>query len=146
MKTRIQSLYRNRISENMDQMLNQIGQSFKSESETTRMIVVSDSDLTKNLYNPNNQQISPIGYNNWERFVFKGNEQFIINSIEYLLDDFGLLEARGKEVKLRLMNKVKIEEERKFWQFLNIAFPLLLLILGGIVFNYFRRRKFKTNS
>jgi ABC-type uncharacterized transport system involved in gliding motility auxiliary subunit len=123
-------------------MLNEIGEEFKSASEKTKMIVISDSDFAKNLYSPNNNRISPLGFNQWEQFTFKGNQQFVFNSIEYLLDDKGLIEARGKDVKLRLLNKVKIQNERRYWQFMNIGFPLLFLVCIGLLYNYLRRRKY----
>lgn len=139
---RFESFFNNRVSERMSNMLNEIGEEFKSTSERTKMIVVSDSDFAKNLYSPGNNRISPMGYNQWEQFTFKGNQQFLFNAIEYLLDDKGLIEARGKDVKLRLLNKVKIQSERRIWQFINIGLPLLFLACIGFVFNYFRRRKY----
>jgi len=137
-----ESFFNNRVSEAMNTMLVQNDQAFKSQSDPTKMIVISDSDFAKNLYSPNNNRISPLGFNQWEQFTFKGNQQFIFNAIEYLLDENGLIEARGKDVKLRLLNKVKIQKERSFWQFLNIGLPLIFLILIGIVYNFTRKRKY----
>jgi gliding-associated putative ABC transporter substrate-binding component GldG len=137
-----ESFFNNRVTERMNSMLNEIGEEFKPESNSTKMIVISDSDFAKNLYSPNNNRISPLGFNQWEQFTFKGNQQFVFNAIEYLLDDKGLIEARGKDVKLRLLNKVKIQKERRFWQFLNIGFPLLFLACIGILYTFIRRRKY----
>lgn len=137
-----ESLFNNRVSERMETMLQDIGQDFKSESAPAKMIIVSDADFTKNLYNPSNNRISPIGYNNWEKFTFKGNQQFIYNCIEYLLDDRGLIEARGKEVKLRMLDKVKIQDERTKWQLINIGLPLVFLLIIGLIYNFLRRRRF----
>ncbi|GLR20059.1 gliding motility-associated ABC transporter substrate-binding protein GldG [Portibacter lacus] len=137
-----ESFFKNRVSERMSSMLQDLGEEFKDKSEPTRMIFISDSDFAKNLYSPANNRISPLGFNQWEQFTFKGNQQFIFNAIEYLLDDKGLIAARGKDVKLRLLNKVKIQNERKYWQFLNIGLPLLFLIVLGIIYNFIRRRKY----
>ncbi len=137
-----ESFFKNRVSERMNGMLNQIGESYRSEGEKTKMIVVSDAGFVKNLYSPTTQRISPLGFNQWEQFTFKGNQQFVFNAIEYLLDERGLLEARGKDVKLRLLNNVAIQNERGYWQFLNIGFPLIFLIVIGLIYTFMRRRKY----
>ncbi len=137
-----ESLFKNRVSENMNGMLQDIGKSFKETSIKTKMIVISDSDFAKNLYSPKTNRISPIGFNQWEQFTFKGNQQFFYNAVEYLLDNRGLVEARGKDVKLRLLDKVKIQNERSYWQFLNLIFPIIFLVLIGIFYTIIRRRRF----
>lgn len=137
-----ESFFKNRVSERMNNMLNDIGEEFKALSDRTKMIVISDSDFAKNLYDPRSSKISRLGYNRWEQREFKGNEQLVFNSIEYLLDDKGLIEARGKDVKLRMLDKVKIQSERSYWQFLNIGLPLIFLVLIGIVFTYLRKRRY----
>ena len=71
-----------------------------------------------------------------------GNKDFLLNAIDYLLDDTGLVGIRGKSLDIKLLNKEKVYEEKGFWQFLNIVVPLLLLGLFGFIFNYFRKRKY----
>lgn len=134
------SLYDNRVTPEMLDGLERLGQPFKKTSEPTRMIVVADGDITKNLILPNNE-LRPPGYNEYERYVF-ANKDFMINAIEYLIDDKGVIEARGKEVKLRLLDTVKAKSEKTKWRLINILVPLLLLILFGLGFNYLRRRKY----
>ena len=136
------SLYENRVSENMRQTLQSIGMEYKSQSEKTSMIVVSDGDLPKNLYNPENKEFMPLGFNQFEKHVFKGNKNFVVNCIEYLLDEEGVIEARGKDIKLRMLDNVKINEERGFWQFVNVVLPLLFLLLFGLIFNFWRKNKY----
>ena len=136
------SLFENNVSSEMASTLNQIGIEFRAKSEQTRMIVVSDGDLAKNLVNTSNGKPEELGYNKWEKFVFPGNKDFIINAIEYLLDDRGLLEARSREVKLRLLDKVRSEEERLKWQMINVGLPLIMLLIFGVVYNYRRNKKY----
>ena len=104
------------------------------------MLVVSDGDIIKNLIIPNNNKTLPIGFNQWSGYTF-ANENFLINSIEYMLDDANLFAARGKEVKLRRLNNKKASEERGFWQMLNILVPLFLLALFGIGFYASKKKK-----
>jgi len=136
------SLYENRLESGMQEMLQKIGAPFKEKSVDTRMIVVSDGDFAKSLYNTNTQEVSEIGFNKWERRVYKGNKDFIINAIEYLMDNNGILNARSKEVKLRMLDKYRAKAERTKWQMVNIILPLVFLLLFGLVFNALRKRKY----
>ncbi|MBK8825543.1 MAG: hypothetical protein IPO26_02290 [Saprospiraceae bacterium] len=65
-----------------------------------------------------------------------------MNAIEYMLDEGNILEARSKEIKLRLLDSVKTREERFKWQMINVLLPVVILILFGILYQYFRKRKY----
>lgn len=138
---RFPSLYENRVSQDMLDMLEQIKRPFRAESEPTRMIVVADGDVAKNKVNLQQQSYSRLGYNEVDRFLF-ANKDFVINSIEYLLDDRGVVEARGKDVKLRMLDTVQAQEEKTQWRLVNIMFPLIALAGLGLGFNYWRRKRF----
>ncbi len=135
------SLYRNRVTPAMLAGLEELGLEFRTESLPNRMIVVSDGDIARNGINNQNQSYAPLGYNEFERYQF-ANKEFLLNAIEYLLDSQGVIEARGKEVKLRLLDAPRARAERLRWQMLNIGLPLLFLIVFGLGFNYWRRRRF----
>jgi len=137
------SEYEGRVTEDMSNTLKQIGQPYQAKSPATKMLVVSDGDIIKNLIIPEKNTTIPLGYNQWSGYTF-ANENFLINSVEYMLDEANMFEARSKEVKLRRLNSKKANEERSFWQMLNIVVPLLLLALFGIVFTFLRRRKYNT--
>lgn len=135
------SLFENNLSAEMESTLAQVGIEYKAKSVETQMIVISDGDIAKNLVDQNGKA-EPLGYNKWESFVFKGNSDLLLNSVEYLLDDSGILEARSKDVKLRMLDKVKAQEDRTSWQLFNIALPLAFLVIFGLIFNFWRRKKF----
>ena len=130
------------FSEQMLSGLNQIGAEFKESSTQTQQVFITDSDIIKNLYDPSTNRISPLGYNKWEGFTYEGNEDFIINTIDYLLDDYGLVESRSKNYKLRLLDQVELKEEKTKWQVVNLLFPSLLVILFALLLNFMRRRKY----
>ncbi|MEM1322451.1 MAG: gliding motility-associated ABC transporter substrate-binding protein GldG [Bacteroidota bacterium] len=136
------SLYENRVTEGMRAGLDELGESFKALSSPTKMLVVSDGDLARNLYNNQQQTVQPLGLNPFERHVFTANKDFLINAVEYLLDDKGVIEARTKEVKLRLLDTAKAKAEGTKWQLINILLPLLFLLLFGVAFNFIRRKRF----
>lgn len=139
------SLFENRVTDNFNSVLQQINQPFKAESVPTSQLFISDSDFAANWFNDRKGESYPIAYNEWMpkgQNMFGGNQDFILNAIEYMLSGSGVLEARNREVKLRLLNGPKIQEEKSFWQWLNVGLPILLLALLGLGYNYFRRRKY----
>lgn len=142
MEGSFESFFKNRVSEDFKQTLASMNASFLEKSKVTKQLLVSDVDFTKNLINPRTEETEEIGYNKWEVKYYKGNKDFILNSIEYMLDGKNILSARSKEIKLRLLDKVKTKTEKRKWQFINIALPLIFLALVGIVYNWWRRRKY----
>ncbi len=139
---KFESYFKNRLTADVQANLEQMGVDFVSESKPTKQIVISDSDFAKNLVNPANGQTEDIGYNKWERKYYKGNKDFTINMIEYMLDDGSILESRSKEIKLRLLDAVKTKEEKTKWQIINVVLPVVLLALFGLLYHYIRRRRF----
>jgi len=139
-----ESFFKNRVTAENEQVLQSIGASFKEKSVNTKQIVISDVDFMKNLYDPKTGRISPVGFDRLEDKVYPGNKSMIVNAIEYMSDDFGLLEARSKDFKLRLLDKVKTKTEKTKWQVINLLLPLLLLWLFAFIFFLWRRRKYAT--
>ena len=137
-----ESLFSNRITPNFQATLDQLNITFQPKSIPTKQIVITDADFITNRINSRTNTAEPIGFNVWEQKVYDGNKDFILNAIEYLLDDSGVLDSRSKEVKLRLLDAVKTKQERKKWQFINIGLPLLFLALFGFLFNFIRRRRY----
>ncbi|MBX7182451.1 MAG: gliding motility-associated ABC transporter substrate-binding protein GldG [Bacteroidia bacterium] len=112
---------------------------FRSKSIKTAMIVVSDGDLIRNGVNRKNGTYYALGYDRYTQRDY-GNKNFILNAINYLCDDSGLISARARELKLRLLDRKKVEKEKFKWQVINVALPVLLLFsLGG--FLYWRRKR-----
>lgn len=139
---KFESAYKNRLSEEQNEALAKVGSTFLDKSPDNSMIVISDAEFTKNLFNPSNNNITPLGFNKWERKIFNGNKELILNSIEYLLDKNGILNSRAKEYKLRLLDEVQVTENKFYWQCLNIAFPLVVLAAFGIGFYFIRRNRY----
>jgi gliding-associated putative ABC transporter substrate-binding component GldG len=136
------SCFENRVSAQMNAGLTQLGMSFKPVSEATRMIVVSDGDIAANFVRDYAQkQFYPLGFNRFEKTTY-ANKDFIINAIEYLIDPYGVIEARTKEVKLRLLDSVRARNEKPYWQALNIGLPLAFLGLFGWWFQWRRKRRY----
>ena len=112
---------------------------YLTESKQTKMIVISDGDVIKNEVS----RTGPLqlGFERISGRTF-GNKEFLLNAVNYLLDDRGLINIRAKSVEIAFLDSNKIEKQKGKWQLLNIALPLLLLALFGFIFNYFRKRKY----
>jgi gliding-associated putative ABC transporter substrate-binding component GldG len=115
----------------------------RSESRETKMIVIADKDIIRNEVSRNGleQTPYPLGLDKYTGEVF-GNRDFLINCLNYLVNDNGIMELRSREVKLRLLNASKVKSEGLKWQLINIAGPLLIVILAGLFSNYFRKRNY----
>lgn len=138
------SMYKNRVSAEMMSGLDQIGSPFKPESESTAMIVVSDGDVIKNKVNFNQEgrpSFLPLGFNEFNKGYY-ANKDFLVNAVEYLMAEQGFIEARGKEVKLRLLDTVKAQKNKEFYQALNILAPLMFFGIFATIFLVLRKRKF----
>ncbi|MFO0322502.1 MAG: gliding motility-associated ABC transporter substrate-binding protein GldG [Bacteroidota bacterium] len=138
---KFESLYKNRISA---MFVNDSSFQFKDQSVPTKMIIVSDGDIAKNEYQRSTSMIYPLGYDIYTKQEF-ANKNFLLNCMNYLLDDQGLLQLRSREVKLRLLDKKKISTQATKWKIINVVYPLLGLILLGLLQFYIRRKKYSVN-
>ena len=112
---------------------------FKENATHNKMIVIADGDIGKNQILKG--QPTDLASDKWTNEQF-GNKDFLLNAVDYLLDDTGLMELRNKTLKINILDKQKAFRERTFWQFLNVVFPLILLFAFGFVFNYIRKKKY----
>jgi ABC-2 type transport system permease protein len=134
------SAFRNRMTDNLTEDKNF---KVKTESIKTKMIVIADADIIKNEVKRvgMNETPLPLGQDKYTGQMY-GNRDFLINCLNYLVDDHGIMELRSRELKLRLLNKSKVKTEKLQWQLINILGPILVVIISGILYGYFRKRKY----
>jgi|TARA_R110002110_G_scaffold322722_4_gene535118 ABC-2 type transport system permease protein len=111
----------------------------KKLSKLTSLVVVSDGDLIKNQFQGNRPL--EVGFDKMTQTMY-GNKDFLLNTVNYLLDDSGLINIRTKEITVPFLNPQKTVAERTKWQLINLFLPLGLLALFGFSFNYYRKRKY----
>jgi len=118
------------------------GERFIAESKSNKMIFIGDGDLIRNDFKRTGQ-ISPAAYDRYTGKTF-GNKEFFMNCVDYLCDDFGLIEVRNKEVKLRLIDKTKTDktDKRNKLRFVNTVLPALLVLLFGVLNYWLRKRRY----
>ncbi len=114
-------------------------ESDKSVSSPTRMVVISDGDVIRNQLDRGRPL--ELGFDKWTQ-SFYGNKEFLLNTVNYLLDDSGLINIRTKEIAVPFLDKQKTAVERSKWQLINLLLPLALLLIFGMFFQYMRKRKY----
>ena len=134
------SVFKNRIVDSFGLKSSEV----KTESLPAKMIVLADGNLMANQFRISNgvPEYIPLGYDRYSQQTF-GNKAFLLNSVNYLCDDEGLMDLRSRVFKIRLLDKVRMKEGKLMWQTFNVLIPLLLILLFGIVYVYIRRRKYK---
>ena len=115
-------------------------QSFQAIGKANKMIVISDGDLIRNQLDKNFQPVE-LGYDQRSGNLYD-NKDFLMNCVNYLLDDNGLINIRSKDLNLPLLDKEKVYENYTTTQILTIGLPILILGVFGIVFTFFRKRKY----
>ena len=133
-----ESVFKNRIP---PELQNDPKIGFMGNSKPTRQIVVSDGDIIKNQLHNTQKYPLPLGYDQFTGQTF-GNREFILNAMNYLTDGEGIIEIRSRELKLRLLDTKKINEQRTLWQVLNTILPVILIIVFGVVQGRIRKKKY----
>lgn len=140
-----ESYFKNKVPPDMVEAWEARGKPIAFVSEKPgKMIVVGDGDLILNEYNRARNTPSPLGLGSHPEmgtYLF-GNEQFLMNCIEYLLDNNNLMQARTKEIKLRPLDRKRYYDHETYWKVLNLGLPLLLLGLIGWGYHFVRRRRY----
>ncbi len=128
------SVYQNRVLPFADK-------TFLPEArKNNKMIVVSDGDVIKNDLDKNFQPME-LGYDKWTNKLY-GNKEFMLNSVNYLLDENGLINIRNKEVNLPVLDKEKVYANYTRAQFITVGLPIAILAIFGVLFTLLRKRKY----
>lgn len=112
---------------------------FKQTSSANKMVVIADGDIGKNQILKGKPH--DLNLDKWTNQQF-GNKDFLINTVDFLLDDIDLIKLRNKSLQINTLDKQKIYKERFYWQFLNLALPLLILFLFGFFFIQIRKNSY----
>ena len=137
------SPYTNRLAPAFLRTLDSLKLPFKKECDSTNsMIVISAGNIFHNEYS-SKQGVMPIGYYPYSTEFFE-NKSFLLNCLEYMTDRSGVLEARSKQVKLRMLDEGRVKEEKSTWQAINVGIPVALVLIFASVYLFFRKRRYET--
>ena len=138
LKGEFESLYANRMTSGITES-KEIG--FKASSEPTSMIVVADGDIIRNQFHIPKGYPLPLGFDQYTQITY-GNKEFIENAISYLVDGEGLIEVRSRELKIRLLDMNKVNNDALLWQVVNVVLPSVVMVVFGFILAFIRKRKF----
>jgi gliding-associated putative ABC transporter substrate-binding component GldG len=138
---RFRSHYTGRVSRAMADSLAAMNAPFLSaDPNPGKMIVVADGDIAMN---PFSQSQGPLemGTNVFMHYTY-ANKDFFLNAVDYLVNPTDILQTRSKEFTLRLLDPRKATDEKSKWQMINIALPIILVIIFGLIYQQARRYRF----
>jgi gliding-associated putative ABC transporter substrate-binding component GldG len=133
MEGKFHSVYQNRVLPFKENTFTPIG-------KDNKMIIISDGDVIKNQLDKNFQPLE-LGFDKWTNNLY-ANKEFMMNCVNYLLDDNGLINIRSKEVDLPILDTQKVTEEYTFSQIITVGVPIIILLVFGLGFTFLRKRKY----
>ncbi|MBP5677700.1 MAG: gliding motility-associated ABC transporter substrate-binding protein GldG [Bacteroidales bacterium] len=136
---KFRSAWRNRLS---PEFTEQAAMGYREEGAETKMIIVADGDIIRNHYIADEGAVLPLGYDYYTRTQY-ANKDFILNAVNYLVGDEGMMASRSRSIKLRKLDVMKLHEQRTKYQIINIGLPLALLLLAGAAIFIIRRNKYR---
>ena len=132
MEGKFKSMYQNRVLPFKDN-------SFQATGKDNKMIVISDGDVIKNQLDKGVPL--ELGFDKWTNQLY-GNKEFLMNCVNYLLDDNGLINIRSKDVDLPLLNKEEVYKNYTIAQMITVGLPIVILAIFGFLFTFLRKRKY----
>lgn len=129
------SLYKNRF---LPEVVNK--QNYQEDGIEAKIVVVSDGDFIRNDFSLENDNPLPMGMDTYSQVKY-ANEDFLVNALDYVVDDYGLMAARRRELKIRPLDRVKVESSGSFWKWMNIGTPILLVVIFGLAKSFIRKAK-----
>jgi len=133
------SVFENRLAQK-ENMPAEFAPVFKSKE--TKMIVVSDGDLSVNYFDPQSLENFPPGSYPQTGEYYGGNLKFLMNCVNYLMDDAWLVPLRSKEFKIRVFNTKKLKKEQNYWTWMNTLVPIGSVLFIGLIFYFVRKYKY----
>jgi gliding-associated putative ABC transporter substrate-binding component GldG len=131
---KFKSMYQNRVLPFDDKTF------IKESKNNNKMIVISDGDVIRNQVDKDGIPLE-LGFDKWTNKLY-GNKEFMMNCVNYLLDDNGLINIRSKEVDIPILDKEKVYENYTTNQLITVGIPIVVLAIFGILFTYLRKKKY----
>ncbi len=133
---KFKSLFANRIPPRLSNS-DSIG--YIGESKKTAQIFISDGDIIRNQFQKGHPL--PLGFDKFSRQTF-GNKDFILNAMNYLIDENGLISIRSREIKLRLLDKNRMDKQILLVKTINVVLPIIIIVFVGLLLQWRRKRKY----
>jgi ABC-2 type transport system permease protein len=139
------SAFEHRLAPDYLRLLDSLHEPFTPVAQKPGSIIVASvGNLFKNEVSAREGPL-PLGYNRASGEFF-ANRTFLLNCVEYLTDKSGILEARSKDIKLRLLDTVRVKEELSMWQWINVGCPILLVLVFASAYTFARKKKYEVKA
>jgi gliding-associated putative ABC transporter substrate-binding component GldG len=112
------------------------------QSVDTKMLVFGDGDIIRNRIDKRTGQPVPLDVDEYTGMPIS-NKDFLLNAVAYLVEEDGLISTKSKEFTMRPLDKGKVQGQKQYWQFLNLALPVVFVVLFGVAWFYLRKRKYE---
>ncbi|WP_245189614.1 gliding motility-associated ABC transporter substrate-binding protein GldG [Lunatimonas salinarum] len=107
-----------------------------------RVLVVGDGGFVKSLMNPVSKEPLPLGEDPFAEAPL-ANRAFLQHALQFLSDPDGIIASRTKHYQIRPLNRVKSVNQRFFWQFINVALPVAMVVIFGFSRYFIRKRRYE---
>ncbi|MCV9385372.1 gliding motility-associated ABC transporter substrate-binding protein GldG [Reichenbachiella ulvae] len=114
---------------------------FIADGEPSAILICADGDMIRNDFDLQTGEPLELGLNPYNRQKF-ANADFVLNALDYMLNEEGIITSKTKEIKIRPLDKVQIADEKLWWQLFNLIVPIVLLIAYGVLRVYLRKKKY----
>ena len=134
---KFESVFKNKLTPETKKIFN-----YQEQGVDNKIVVFSDADLIRNEVSPQGDKILPLGYDKYTRVTF-ANKDLLLNTVDYLIDEDGLMQARTKEIELRPLDKATIKKDRVKWQIINLVIPILIILCFALIWTIDRKSTYK---
>jgi gliding-associated putative ABC transporter substrate-binding component GldG len=111
------------------------------ETGQGKVVVFGDGELFQSQLSFQDGSPLTLGEDQLSQTTF-ANRVLLSNLVNYLAEPEGIIASRTRIIKIRPLNKVKVSEEKTFWQLINIALPVFVFLGIGCVVWAIRKKAY----
>lgn len=114
---------------------------FKPKSDYTKQVFIADGDVLRNDIQKSTGKAYPLDMDKFTGMQF-GNKTLVMNAVNYLCDDNGLITARARDIKVRLLDTKRITKSKLNIQLTNVGLPIIVGLVIALMGGALRRRRY----
>ncbi len=111
------------------------------ESGKGKVVVIGDGEVFQAQTNLEDGAPLALGEDPFSQTTF-ANKLFLRNLAQYLADPDGIIASRTRTFQIRPLNKMKIAQQKTFWQGVNVLAPVIVLLILGSSVWWIRKNKY----
>ncbi|MCE7054072.1 gliding motility-associated ABC transporter substrate-binding protein GldG [Algoriphagus sp. AGSA1] len=111
-----------------------------------KVVVIGDGEVFQAQSNLENGTPLALGEDPFSQTTF-ANRLFLQNLAQYLSEPEGIIASRTRTFQIRPLDKVKVTQQKAYWQAVNVLGPVVvLLVFGGIIVGIRKNRYNKKSN